>query len=111
MEKKFTILSKNGEQGTITISNIKKGGFIEFEIVKLEIKNNVIVENVQGVVSYLTTDNNVYITFKQPNKDTINFLDITKNKEIIDYLWENNGRDKYSCIYQFTTDHWRNWED
>lgn len=36
---------------------------------------------------------------------------IRKNREIADYFWKEEGRDKLSIVFPYTTEYWVNWED
>ena len=45
---------------------------------------------------------NEYGTFEE--------LDLN-NQQLVDYIWEKSGMDRYHCLYGYTTEYRCNWED
>ncbi len=101
----FKIFSSKRKEGYIKINEVDKGSIIQVKIEELKIGVNIIQENTIATIAYMNSIKYPLLQFKDGK------LLKLSNQKLIDWIWEQNGYDRYSCLYKYTTEHKNNWED
>lgn len=108
--KEFRLFAKDGDKISLTIGNVSYNGTtFKVEIEELKKKSNILFEKVVATIGYM--ENKVVLIFKSEPRNKL--LDITKNKNLIDYIWKESGAtDKINTeLYYYTTEGISNFAD
>lgn len=98
--KKFRIWNSENKQGEIVLGNVLGAPpLVKVELLKLKI-GDLLIED--SVASLVFSDKHGAILKFTCKFDKL--LIISKYTDIIDYIWENSGKDRVGILYSFTSE-------